>query len=98
MRPTEMTNQCLDINLHRAADATEKRLMSISSDHYRPRISFASSAVALSAFLLACLFVLPFASAGDSATQQVFPTPYSAVSALVSAGKADDVKTLSSIL
>jgi len=54
--------------------------------------------LALSIFLSAWLFVTPFASADDAATQQAFPTPDAAVSALVAADKADDMKTLSSIL
>jgi hypothetical protein len=48
--------------------------------------------------LLASLFVTPFASAGDTAPQQVFPTASAAVTALVEADKADDMKALSSIL
>ncbi len=48
--------------------------------------------------LLACLFVIPIASADDTAAQQVFPTAGAAVSALVAADKADDMKALSSIL
>src|SRR5258708_7691966 len=56
------------------------------------------TSVALSTLLLAWLFVAPFASADDTATQQVFPSPDAAVTALVAAGKADDMKALSSIL
>jgi hypothetical protein len=54
--------------------------------------------LALSIVLLALLFVTSLASADDSAAQQVFPTPDTAVSALVAADKADDVKVLSAIL
>ena len=54
--------------------------------------------LALSMFLLAWLFVTPLASADDAAAQQVFPTASAAVSALVAADKADDMKALSSIL
>jgi hypothetical protein len=53
---------------------------------------------ALSIFLLVWLLVTPLASADDSATQQVFPTPGAAVSALVAADKADDMKVLGAIL
>jgi hypothetical protein len=54
--------------------------------------------LALSIFLLAWLLVTPLASADDIAAQQVFPSPDAAVSALVAAGKADDMKVLSAIL
>ncbi len=52
----------------------------------------------LSALLLACLLFPPFASAGETATQQEFPSPAAAADALVAASKSDDMKTLSSIL
>jgi hypothetical protein len=96
MVQNEMTKECLDINLRRAADATGKKLMSNFSDYSRVRISLAGSAIALSALFLACLFVLPFASAEDTATQQVFPSPDAAANALVAAG--NDMKALSSVL
>ena len=48
--------------------------------------------------LLAWLFVTPLATADDNAAQQVFPTASAAVTALVAADKADDMKALSSIL
>jgi hypothetical protein len=48
--------------------------------------------------LFVCLFVTPLASADDAATQQVFPTASAAVTALVAADKAEDMKALSSIL
>ena len=54
--------------------------------------------LALSIVLSAALFVASLASADDTATQQVFPTASAAVSALVAAGKADDMKALSAIL
>src|SRR5258708_18904323 len=54
--------------------------------------------IALSTLLLGWLFAAPFASADETATQQVFPSPDAAVTALVAAGKADDMKTLSVIL
>ncbi len=52
----------------------------------------------LSALLFACLFLPRFASAEETGVQQVFPSPDAAASALVAAGKADDMKTLSAIL
>ena len=88
MAQNEITRECLDI----------KRLMSNFSDYFRIRISLAGSVIALSALFLACLLVTPFAAADDTATQQVFPSPDAAVTALVAADKADDMKTLSSIL
>ena len=54
--------------------------------------------LALPAFLLAWLFVTPFALADDTVTQQTFSTPGAAVTALVAADKADDMKAMSSIL
>ena len=96
MTPNEMTKECLDVNLHRAANATGKRLMSNLLNYSRVRNP--RCRVALSALLLACLFVTPFASAEETATQQVFPSPDAAVTALVAADKADDMKALSSIL
>ena len=54
--------------------------------------------LALSMSLFVCLFVTPLASADDAATQQVFPTASAAVTALVAADKAEDMKALSSIL
>jgi hypothetical protein len=70
------------------------------SSLYSSRVisSLARLAISLSAFFLACLLVSPLASTEDTATQQVFPTPDAAVNALVAAAKADDMKTLSSIL
>jgi hypothetical protein len=88
MAQNEITRECLDI----------KRLMSNFFDYFTARISFVTSVIALSAFSLACLFVTPFAAADNTAAQQVFPSPDAAVTALVAADKADDMKTLSSIL
>jgi hypothetical protein len=98
MTRNEMNKECLDINLHRAADATGERFMYHFFNYSRVRISLARPAVVLSALLLACLFVPAFAAAEETAVQQVFPSPDAAVTALVAAGKADDMKTLSSIL
>src|SRR5260370_38590899 len=53
---------------------------------------------ALSIYLFTSMFVTSLASADDIAAQQVFPTPDAAVSALVAADKADDMKGLSAIL
>jgi hypothetical protein len=88
MASNEITRECLDI----------KRLMSNFFDSFRDRISLAGPLIALSALSLACLLVSPFAAAEDTAAQQAFPTPAAAVSALVAADKADDMKALSSIL
>ncbi|HEY6420513.1 MAG TPA: DUF2950 domain-containing protein [Candidatus Binataceae bacterium] len=82
----------------RSAHGTWKGLMSDFSNYSRVRNSRARLAVALSALLSACLFVSSFASAEATAAQQVFPSPAAAASALVAAGKADDMKTLSYIL
>ena len=54
--------------------------------------------LALPVFLLVWLFVTPFALAEDTVTQQTFSTPDAAVTALVAADKADDMKAMSSIL
>src|ERR1700676_4063961 len=61
-------------------------------------ISRVRLSLALSIFLLLSLLVPPLASADDTASQQVFPAPDAAVSALVAADKADDMKGLSAIL
>jgi|SRR5208282_894438 len=89
----EMTTECLQTNLHRAASATGERPVSDFFSYSRVRNS-----LVLSALLLACLFFPRFASAEETATQQVFPSADAAASALVAAGKADDIKALSSIL
>ena len=93
MTPNEMIRKCLDIDLHRAANATGKRLMTNLSNYCRVRNS-----LVLSVLLLACLFFPRFASAEETATQQVFPSPSAAANALVAADKMDDIRTLSSIL
>jgi Protein of unknown function (DUF2950) len=67
--------------------------MANESTAIRYRIS-----LALSALVLAWLFLMPFASGDDTAAQQVFPSPDAAVSALIAADKADDMKALSSVL
>jgi hypothetical protein len=72
--------------------------MSNCFSYSRARISFARLAVGLLALLSARLLVPVFARAVEVATQQVFSTPDAAAAALVAAGKADDMKTLSSIL
>src|ERR1700676_3255922 len=54
--------------------------------------------LALSIYLLTSMFVTSLAKADDIAMQQVFPTPDAAVSALIAADKADDMKVLSAIL
>jgi len=64
----------------------------------RLNLDFRLAAVVLSMLILACLLVTPIAPAEETAAQQVFPSPGAAASALVAAGKADDMKTLSSIL
>ena len=91
------TIACFDLNLRRAANAMGKSLMSSCMSDSRTRISIARSAVILSVLLLASVLVSPLAYAEDTA-QQVFSSPSAAASALVAAAKADDMKTLSSIL
>src|ERR1019366_4912078 len=98
MASNEMPRVCLDINFRHAANTRGERHMSDFFSYSRVRISLARPAIALSALLLACLFVPPFAAAEETAAQQAFPSPDAAVTALVAAGKADDMKTLSSIL
>src|SRR5271167_2356621 len=92
MVPNEMTRDCPDIDLHRAVDAAGKRLMSTFFNYSKVSNSL------LSALVFACLLFPRFASAEEAATQQAFPSPDAAVSALFAAGKADDTKALSSIL
>jgi hypothetical protein len=95
----ETTKECLDIDdLHRAADATGERLMANFLKRSSVGIPLALRAVALSGLILAGLFVPPFASADDTATQKAFTSPDAAVTALVAADKADDMNALSSIL
>ncbi len=54
--------------------------------------------LALPVFLLLWLIVTPFALADDAVTQQKFTTPAAAITALVAADKADDMKSMRSIL
>jgi len=93
MTPNEMTKECLDINWHRAANATGERSMSNFFNYLRVRIS-----LILSTLLCASLLVTPLAFAENSAAQQVFPSPAAATNALLAADKADGMKTLSAIL
>jgi hypothetical protein len=90
MMPNQMIKECLDSN---AADATGKRSMYSFFNYSR-----VGASLVLSALLLACPFFQRFASADETSTQQVFASPDAAVSALVAASKADDMKALSSIL
>src|SRR5260370_10066646 len=98
MTPNEMTRASLDNDLRRAAYGKGKRLMSKFFNYSRPWISLVITSVALSALVLAWLLVIPLASADEASAQQVFSSAAAATSALVAAGKADDMKTLSSIL
>jgi hypothetical protein len=92
MAPNEMTKS-LHIYLQRAVDPTGERPMTTFFDYSKVR-----SALVLTALLLGCLLFPRFATADETNTQQVFPSPRAAVNALVAADKADDMKTLSSIL
>ncbi len=89
----QMSEECLEINLHRAPDTTGKSSKSDFFNYSRAGIS-----IVLSALLLVCPLFLRFVSADETPTQQVFASPDAAVSALVAADKADDMKALSSIL
>src|SRR5208337_4346197 len=86
MTPNEMTKECLDINWHRAANATGERSMSNFFNYLRVRIS-----LILSTLLCASLLVTPLAFAENSAAQQVFPSPAAATNALLAADKAADM-------
>jgi len=92
MARNEMTKESTKIDLHRAVNATGKRLMTTFFNYSKVSNSL------LSALVFACLLFPRFASAEEAATQQAFPSPDAAVSALFAADKADDTKTLSSIL
>jgi len=97
MKPNERIKECLDVNAYYAVSAPAERLMSNYINYFKRKISFALFSI--SALLLACLFVTPFASAEETvASEQVFASPEAASSALVSASKADDMNALSSIL
>ena len=81
------------ISIRTALNATGKTLMTNSLKYIR-----VGNALVLSVLFLACLFFPPVASAEDAGAQQTFPSPDAAIKALVAADKADDMKTLSSIL
>ena len=89
MMRNQMIKEHLNINLHRAANATGKTLMSNFLNYSRLRV-----ALVLSSLLLIGLLVAPFASADEPASQQAFPSPDAAAKALVAADKADDMKAL----
>jgi hypothetical protein len=89
----EMIAESLDSNLRSAASVPKERSMSDFFNYSKVRNS-----IVLSALLLAWLLFMPFASAEETSAQQAFPSPSAATSALVAASKADDMKTLSSIL
>src|SRR5260370_41633094 len=93
MAPNQMTEKCLDIDPHRTVNTTGTRPMAKFFNPSRVR-----SPLVLSVLLLACLLFPRFASAEENSAQQVFTSPDAAASALAAAGKADDMKTLSSIL
>jgi hypothetical protein len=93
MMRNQMIKEHLNINLHRAANATGKTLMSNFLNYSRLRV-----ALVLSSLLLIGLLVAPFASADEPASQQAFPSPDAAAKALVVADRADDMKALGSIL
>jgi hypothetical protein len=89
MKPNERIKECLDFNLRCAARAPGERLMSNCINYFRRKILLALFSI--SALLLSCLFVIPFASAEETvASQRVFASPEAASSALVSASKAYD--------
>jgi hypothetical protein len=92
MAPNEITKEATKIDLHRAVNATGKRLMTTFFNYSKVSNSL------LSALVFTCLLFPRFASAEEAATQQTFPSPDTAVNALVAADKAGDTKTLSSIL
>jgi hypothetical protein len=96
MMPNKRIKECLELNSLYTANAAGERPMFSYLDFSSARIS--SLAISISALLLVCLLVTPFVSAQESAAQQVFSSPDAAVSALVAAGKADDIKALNSIL
>jgi hypothetical protein len=96
MKPNKRIKECLELNRRYTSNPTGERPMFNYLDFSSARLS--SLAISISAFLLVCLFATPFASAEESAVQQVFPSPDAAVSALVAASKADDIKALNSIL
>src|SRR5882757_595569 len=97
MTSNEMTTGRHNLDLRRAANSIGKRLMTRFFKYFGVRV-FARLAIPLSMLILACLLVAPIASTEETAPQQVFSSADAAANALVAAGKADDMKTLSSIL
>lgn len=98
MATDQMTTECLDHGLSSAANATGKRVM---SNVFKPSAMSTASvrlALALSMLLLASAYVAPFGFADEAAAQQAFKSPWAAARALAEAGKANDMKVLSSIL
>jgi hypothetical protein len=98
MTPHEKTKECLDIDYSRASSAPGDRLMSYVFIYSRVRTSINRLRMVLAALLMAFLLVPSFVSAEVAAAQRAFPSPGAAVSALVAASKANDMKALSSIL
>jgi hypothetical protein len=98
MAPNKTTNERRDMNSRRIANASGKRFMADLFNYFRARISVARMAAAISALLLACLLCAPLPAAEETIAQQTFPSPGAATSALAAAGKANDMKALSSIL
>lgn len=96
MKLNERIKERLDLKSRWAANATGKRFMCDFLNHFRVRVL--PPLASISVFLLAGVLVASFASADDTATQQVFTSPDTAASALVAASKADDMKGLASIL
>jgi DUF2950 family protein len=96
MKPNKRIKERLELRSCYTANATGERPMFNCLNFSSAR--FSSFAISISALLLVCLLVTPFATAEESASQQVFPSPDAAVSALVAASKADDIKALNSIL
>jgi Protein of unknown function (DUF2950) len=98
MKLHEKTKECLDADNCRVASASGDRLMSYAFNHPRVRTSFDRLRMVLAALLATFLLVPSFASAEEAAAQRAFASPGAAVGALVAASKANDMKTLSSIL
>ena len=98
MKPKKTAKERLDLKSRQALNATGNGSVSDFLNYSRARVSLARLAIALSALLLACLFVTRFAAAQEPPAQQVFPSPDAAVRALVAASKTDDIKALNSIL
>ncbi len=94
----DKTKECLNIENCRAASAPGDRLMPYVFNCSRARTAINRLRMVLAALLMMCLLVPTLASAEGAAAQQVFASPAAAVSALVAASKANDMKALSSIL